>query len=299
MHLQPTPGARLSFSEMYETAHLSRDGLCRDNSLEPALSACISGSAGCLGRKDSHLVDLFPSMSDLPQSFVRNRLLAKLCPEDFDLLQPHLEPVALNRGDVLITPNQPITHVYFLEAGITSVIANTAGGRRIEIGLTGRDGLAGTPVLLGVDSTPHETFMQIAGSALRIKTESLRHALQQSPSLHSLLLRYVQAFTIQTSHTALSNGSHKIEERLARWLLMCHDRLDGDDLPITHEFIALMLGVRRAGVTEALNILEGRGIIRTGRGNIVVLKRTKLEKAAGDSYGVPEAEYHRLIGPLT
>jgi CRP-like cAMP-binding protein len=284
---------------MYETAQFSRVGLHWHNSLEPALSACISGSADSPGRKHSHLVDLFLSMSDLTQSTVRNRLLAKLCSEDFDLLQPHLEPVTLNRGDVLITPNQPIGYVCFIEAGITSVIATTAGGRRIEIGLTGRDGLAGTPVLLGVDSTPHETFMQIAGSGLRIKTENLRHALQQSLSLHSLLLRYVQTFTIQTSHTALSNGSHKIEERLARWLLMCHDRVDGNDLPLTHEFIALMLGVRRASVTEALNILEGRGIIRTGRGNIVVLKRAKLEKAAGDSYGVPEAEYHRLIGPFT
>ncbi len=238
-------------------------------------------------------------MSDPTRPSVRNRLLAQLCSEDFDLLQPHLELVTLNRGDVLITPSQPIEHVYFLEAGITSVIANTAGGRRIEIGLTGRDGLAGTPDLLGVDSTPHETFMQIAGSGLRIKTGYLRQAIQQSPTLHALLLRYVQAFTIQTSHTALSNGSHKIEERLARWLLMCHDRLDGDDLPLKHEFIALMLGVRRASVTEAVNILERRGIIRAGRGNIVVLDRARLEERAGDSYGVPEAEYRRLIGPPT
>ncbi len=235
-------------------------------------------------------------MPDLTQSSVHNRLLAKLCPEDFDLLQPYLEPVTLNRGDVLITPHQPIEHIYFLEAGITSIIANTAGGRRIEIGLTGRDGLAGTPVLLGVDSTPHETFMQIAGSGLRIGTQKLREAIQQSSSLHALLLRYVQAFTIQTSHTALSNGSHKIEERLARWLLMCHDRLDGDDLPLKHEFIALMLGVRRAGVTEALNILGERGIIQASRGNIVIVDRARLEETAGDSYGVPEAEYHRLIG---
>lgn len=235
-------------------------------------------------------------MPDLTQSSVHNRLLAKLCPEDFDLLQPYLEPVTLNRGDVLITPHQPIEHVYFLEAGITSIIANTAGGRRIEIGLTGRDGLVGTPVLLGVDSTPHETFMQIAGSGLRIEAQKLREAIQQSSSLHALLLRYVQAFTIQTSHTALSNGSHKIEERLARWLLMCHDRLDGDDLPLKHEFIALMLGVRRAGVTEALNILEKRGIIQASRANIVIVDRARLEETAGDSYGVPEAEYHRLIG---
>ncbi len=237
-------------------------------------------------------------MPDLSQSSVRNRLLAKLAPEDFHLLLPHLVPVTLNRGDVLVTPNEPIEHVTFLEAGVTSVVANTEGGRRIEIGLTGRDGLAGTPVLLGVDRTPHETFMQVGGAGLRIRTPDLQQALQQSPSIHNLLLRYVQVFTVQTSQTALSNGSHRIEERLARWLLMCHDRLDGDDLPLTHEFIAIMLAVRRAGVTEAINILERQGIIQAKRGNIVVLDRARLEEAAGDSYGVPEAEYRRLIGPL-
>ena len=112
-------------------------------------------------------------MSDLPQSSVRNRLLAKLSPDDFSRLQPSFEPVTLGRGVVLIAPDQPIEHVYFLEAGVTSIVANTAGGRRIEIGLTGRDGLAGTPVVLGVDRTPHETFMQVAGSALRIRTQDL------------------------------------------------------------------------------------------------------------------------------
>jgi CRP-like cAMP-binding protein len=237
-------------------------------------------------------------MPAVSQPSVRNLLLSKLPPEDFSLLQPHLEPVTLDRGDVLVTPNESIEYVTFLEAGVTSVVANTEGGRRIEIGLTGRDGLAGTPVLLGVDRTPHETFMQVAGSGLRIRVRDLRRVIEQSPSVLALLLRYVQVFTIQTSHTALSNGSHKIDERLARWLLMCHDRLDGDDLPLTHEFIAIMLAVRRAGVTEALNILERQGIIRAERGNIVVLKRKKLEQVAGDSYGVPEAEYRRLIGPL-
>jgi CRP-like cAMP-binding protein len=236
-------------------------------------------------------------MPAVSQPSVRNLLLSRLSPEDFSLLQPHLEPLTLDRGDVLVTPNEPIEHVTFLEAGVTSVVANTDGGRRIEIGLTGRDGLAGTPVLLGVDRTPHETFMQVAGSGLRIRVQDLRRVIEQSPSVLAHLLRYVQVFTIQTSHIALSNGSHKIEERLARWLLMCHDRLDGDDLPLTHEFIAIMLAVRRAGVTEALNILERQGIIRAKRGNIVVLKRKKLEQVAGDSYGIPEAEYRRLIGP--
>jgi CRP-like cAMP-binding protein len=214
------------------------------------------------------------------------------------LLKEQLEPVSLSRGTVLVHPNAPIEHVYFLEAGVTSIVANTAGGRRIEIGLVGRDGMAGTPIILGVDRTPHETFMQVGGSALRMEATQLRRLMGQSSSLSDLLLRYVQAFSIQTAHTALSNGSYNIGERLARWLLMCHDRLDDDELSLTHEFIALMLGVRRAGVTEAIHILEGQRIIRAERGNILVLDRARLEETAGDSYGTPEAEYRRLIGPL-
>jgi CRP-like cAMP-binding protein len=280
---------------MYETAHLPQGAPTRILSgLKRAACWFIQS-----GRAPLCLDGSCPTcMPDLPLSSVRNRLLRKLSLDDLSLLHPHLEPVTLDRGDVLVAPNASIEHVYFIESGVTSVVANTAGGRRIEIGLTGRDGLAGTPVLLGVDRTPHETFMQVAGAGLRIGTPDLRHAIRQSPSLHTLLLRYVQVFTIQTSHTALSNGSHRIEERLARWLLMCHDRLDGDDLPLTHEFIAIMLAVRRAGVTEALKIREERGVIQTRRGNIMVLDRAGLEASAGDSYGIPEAEYRRLIGPF-
>jgi CRP-like cAMP-binding protein len=224
--------------------------------------------------------------------------LAALQPDDFELLQPHLAPVALIRGDVLIKPSETIQYVYFIEGGITSIVANTADGRRIEVGLCGRDGMAGVPVLLGADSTPHETFMQVGGSALRIGVEALRGAITRSHTLHGLLLRYVHAFTIQTGQTALSNGSYRTEERLARWLLMCHDRLDGDDLPLTHEFIAIMLAVRRPGVTQAIQALEGKRIIRGGRGRVTVLNRIELERTAGTSYGVPEAEYRRLIGPI-
>src|ERR687894_412989 len=122
-------------------------------------------------------------MPAVSQSSVRNLLLSKLSADDFHLLQPHLEPVTLARGEVLVTPNEPIEHVTFLEAGVTSIVANTQGGRRIEIGLTGRDGLAGTPVLLGVDRTPHETFMQVAGSGLRIRVQDLRRVIEQSPSV--------------------------------------------------------------------------------------------------------------------
>jgi CRP-like cAMP-binding protein len=244
-----------------------------------------------------------PVLTDRPHAgavSARNRLLATLSPEDFSLLQPQLEAVPLPVGTRLVEPHTPIEHVYFLEEGIASVVAATAQGRRIEVGIIGPDGLTGTSILLGADCSPHECFIQMPGSALRIQTDDLRQAVTARVSLHQHLLHFVQAFTTQIGQTALANGSYTIEERLARWLLMCHDRVDGDGLSTTHEFLSLMLGVRRAGVTLALQALEGRGLISTRRGQITVLDRAKLEAVAGDSYGVPEAEYARLIGqPLS
>src|SRR5829696_223726 len=226
----------------------------------------------------------------------RNRLLLALSPPDLSLLEPWLERVALPVGTRLVGPNTPIEHVYFLEEGIASVVATTPQGRRIEAGIIGREGLSGIPILLGADRTPHECFVQTPGEGLRIRTDDLRQAMAASPSLHQHLLRFVQAFMIQMGQTALSNGCHTLEQRLARWLLMCHDRVDGDDLSTTHEFLSLMLGVRRAGVTVGLQALEDRGMISPKRGRVMIQDRAKLEAVAGDSYGVPEAEYARLIG---
>jgi CRP-like cAMP-binding protein len=191
----------------------------------------------------------------LSQSTLHNRLLRTLSPEDFGLLQPHLEHVPANLRD-LIEPNEPIEHMHFPEQGVASIVANTNDGRRIEVGIYGRDGMSGTAVLLGTNQTPHENFIQVPGSLLRMEAAHLRNAIRQSPSLHNLLLRYVQAFQVQTAYTALSNGGYSIDERLARWLLMCHDRLDGDELPITHEFLGIMLAVRRSSVTLAIQVLE-------------------------------------------
>jgi CRP-like cAMP-binding protein len=150
-------------------------------------------------------------------------------------------------------------------------------------------------VVLGDDRSPHETMVQVSGEAMRLPAADLRHAMDASPTLRNLLLRYSQAFMIQTSHTALANGRAKLEERLARWLLMAHDRIDGDELPLVHEFLAVMLGVRRAGVTVALHILEGQALIGARRGKIIVLDRQGLEEAANGIYGVPEREYERLM----
>ena len=233
-------------------------------------------------------------MSAPQQSSVRNQLLAALPPEDFAAIQAHLEPVELELRRVLIEPNQPIEHVYFMEVGYTSIVTNTDGSK-IEIGIIGREGMVGIPVALGVRTTPFECFVQHAGKGLRMATHHLEEVIDERPSLHRRLLRYAQAINVQTSGTAFANAEHTVESRLARWLLMCHDRVDGDDILITHEFLSMMLGVRRAGVTTATHVLEGNGLIRAKRGVITILDREKLEGLADNAYGLPEAEYARLM----
>jgi len=233
----------------------------------------------------------------LPRPNGHNHLLATLSLEDQALVQPHLTDVAMDTGMILEEPDQPIEQIFFPMSGITSMIVS--GGqnqRRIEAGLFGCEGMSGTSILLGAPSTPNELRVQVPGHARMISTDRLRELLTQSPGLQQHFLKFVQAPFIQTSHTALSNKSGSLEERLARWLLMCHDRVEGDRLLLTHDFIAIMLGTRRAGVTEGTQILEGKGVIRAKRGEITVLDREGLEEEAGGSYGVPEAEYARLFG---
>ncbi|WP_159979165.1 MULTISPECIES: Crp/Fnr family transcriptional regulator [unclassified Novosphingobium] len=174
----------------------------------------------------------------------------------------------------------------------------SAGVQSIEVGISGRDGVIGMPLVLDSDRSPHRVFMQVGGEGFRIAAEPLQDAIDQSPSLRKLLLRYVQAFSVQQAYTALSNAIHTIEERLARWLLMTHDRQDSDDIALTHEFMSLMLAVRRPSVTIALHSLEGLGFIKASRGLVVIRSRNDLEEFAGMAYGIPEAEYKRLIGSL-
>lgn len=226
----------------------------------------------------------------------QNRLLQAIGPDDFDLLRPHLAPISLPLRYVVETPNRPIDEIVFVESGMCSIVALANSNRHLEVGIFGREGMSGIPVILGGDSSPQECFVQVAGEGLSMRSDDLRQAMRKSPTLQQVLLRYVQASMAQATSTSLANGRGKVEERLARWLLMTHDRVDGDELALIHEFLALMLGVRRAGVTEALHVLEGHGAIRTGRGRIVVADRARLEESAAGLYGVSEAEYRRLIG---
>ena len=229
-------------------------------------------------------------------SFSRNRLLSALPRDAFEAFRPKLKRVEVELRQVFEEPNEPIPYIYVLEPAIASVVAITAGGEQMEVGLFGPEGMSGQAVVNGSDRSPHRTFIQAPGQALRIETDVFRAALDDNEPLLRVVLLYSQAQSVQLAFTALANGRHTIDERLARWLLMCHDRLDSDVLPVTHEFLALMLGIRRAGVTTALHILEGAGIIKASRGRVEVLDRDELRESAGDCYGAPEAEYERLIG---
>ncbi|MFE1602636.1 Crp/Fnr family transcriptional regulator [Methylobacterium sp. ID0610] len=253
--------------------------------------------------------------------------------EDFALLAPHLGRCTLKRGDVLVEEDGLIEHVSFPEGSISSIIASSPEGLKIEAGIVGKEGCVPLSVILGSDRSPHRIVIQLADGAYRIARPALIDAIEESASygfrmiasrcgnrprsgaarardtvsesdrpetasLRNLLLRFVQVRGLQTNFTALSNAVHPIDERLARRLLMCHDRSPTNEMALTHDFLSLMLAVRRPSVTTALHVLEGNGFIRTERGHITIRDRRGLEEFAQDAYGRPEAEYRRLIGPL-
>ncbi len=235
-------------------------------------------------------------MSQPQQTTVRNRLLKALSSDDFALLQPHMEPTKVELKQTLIEPNQPIKQVFFPESGYGSLATEALEGSKVEAGIIGREGLIGaSPVLLGADRTPHHIFVQAPGEMLAIDTEVLVAAFDGSPSLRKLLLRYIQVLFVEAVQTAFVNATHTSEVRLARWLLMCHDRMDGDELVMTHEFVSLMLGLQRSSATLAVQALEGYRLIKAKRGRLTILDRKALEEIAGAGYGLPEAEYARLI----
>lgn len=225
----------------------------------------------------------------------RNQILSYLSSTDRDLLDAGLERVDLPLRFRLAEPHRPIDAVYFLEAGIASVTTNVRREIPIEVGIIGREGFVNLPVLMGIDRSPSDTFMQIHGTGLRIGVEPLRKAMAQSRTLTPILLRFVHVYMVQTASTVLANGRARIPERLARWLLMAADRVNGDGIALTHEFLATMLGVRRPGVTIALREFERRGLIDGARGTITLLDRGALEAEANGYYGTAEAEFERLF----
>lgn len=231
-----------------------------------------------------------------PSASSGNLLLAALAPSDRELLGPHLEAMPLPLSMVLLQPHAPIEHVYFLTAGLASDVAMTGEDRPVECGLIGVDGLVGLPIVLGTDRGVHESLMQIDGHGYRIRSDALQRALEESAGLRRVLLNYAHAFMAQTGQSAACNARHGIEQRLARWLMMAHDRMPDDRVPLTHDYLALMLGVRRAGVTVALHELEGERLVRGGRGHITVLDRPRLERKSCVCYGLVKQEFERVLG---
>ena len=237
-------------------------------------------------------------MRALGNNLPRNQLLRSLSPWDFAILAAHLEPVDLPLGFPLAVADQTVEKVYFPTHGVASLVATTRTGARAEVGMLGRDGMTGTALLLGAGRTPVETVMQIAGAGLRMTADALRTAMGESVSLQASLSRYAHVAFVQSAFYALANASVSMEARVARWLLMAHDRVDGNELVMTHERLAAMLAVRRSGVTQAIHALEGQRVVRGVRGAIFVLDRPGLMSAAAGSYGRPEMEFERLIAPL-
>jgi CRP-like cAMP-binding protein len=219
-----------------------------------------------------------------------------LQPSDLLLLKPALKDTFLVARQVLEEPHESISHIYFVLSGIVSVVGRAFPSHRIEVGMVGYEGMTGLAVVLGDGRSAHEMLVQSSGSALSIPAVVLRKAMSESRTLTSVMLCYAQAFMVQSSQTALANGRGVLEERLARWLLMWRDRLQDDNTGITREFLAVLLGVRRPGVTLTLHVLEGKGLIKASRNLIRIVDRAGLQKAANGFYGIPEAEYDRLIG---
>jgi CRP-like cAMP-binding protein len=225
----------------------------------------------------------------------RNQLLSSLSGHASSLISPSLEALALPKDFRLASQDSRIEHVYFPESGIASVTVGARGGLAAEAGMFGREGFSPTAVAVGGEISPHNTFMQTPGHGHRIDSDKFRLLLDQDHELERILLRYMHVFATQVSYTALSNAGFKIEVRLARWLLMCHDRVDGDEFNVTHDYMSAMLAVRRPSITGALHDLEGRQLIRSARNLIRIRDRAGLEEFAGEIYGRPEKEYGMLF----
>ena len=222
-----------------------------------------------------------------------NRLLAALPPEEYERVARHLEPVKLASGQVLYHSGQLVDYLYFPLDSMASLVAQMEGGAAIEVGVAGFEGVIGLPALLGVEKSPHLNLVQMPGGAMRARASPLRDELRRGGALLDLTLRYAQAVMVVASQAAACNALHKLSERLAKWLLMSHDRSRGDELPLTQEFLSMMLGVRRAGVTEAAIVLQAEGLIRYRRGHITVLDREGLEGFSCECYHVVKAEFDR------
>ncbi len=227
---------------------------------------------------------------------VRNRLLASLPSDVLARLLPKLSPVVLTMRQELYNPDDTIEAAYFPEAGMISLVSNLDDGMQAEVGIIGQEGMLGTSLLSGVDTSFVEAMVQMPGTALRIGITEFRQELETNAPFRAILLRYNEALQAQVMQTAACNGRHELEQRLARWLLMAHDRADREELPLTQEFMAMMLGVHRPSITVTAGILQRAGLIRYSGGRVTVLDRPSLEAASCECYDAVRQRFAVLLG---
>lgn len=221
---------------------------------------------------------------------IANRLLAALPTKEYQRLLPELELVTLPFGEILYEPGERIRHVHFPNDSIISLLAEVAERSTLEVGIVGREGMAGISVFMGVDTSRYRALVQGEGTAMRMKAASLRTVSEHMGSLHRLLHRYSHSLLTQVSQSAACNRFHRTDARLARWLLMTHDRLGSDEFRLTQEFMSNLLGVRREGVTRAAGALQKQKLIRYSRGHITILDRASLEALSCACYRIIKAE---------
>lgn len=225
-----------------------------------------------------------------------NRLLAALGAEDYERIRPLLRTTPMTYGEVFVEVDGPFADVYFPVVGVISAILVLDDGRTIEVGTVGNEGMAGVPVFLGAERSPTKIYCQVTGEVVRMEAGAFRDEIGRGGPLAVIARRYVQAYINQVSQSVACNGLHTIEERLCRWLLMTHDRMGSDILPLTQEVISEMLGVRRPSVSVVAGTLQKAGLIRYVRGRVEILDRPALESSACECYRIVRREFDRLLG---
>src|SRR5215475_3632297 len=230
-----------------------------------------------------------------PQNATENRLLAALPPHVYESLLPHLTPVQLVPGQVLYEPFSPISYCYFLNNTLISCMSVTEQGASVAVGFVGKEGMIGVAPLIDASLLPYRVIVQIAGSAMRIPSDILKHWFTHNTALHRAILHFIYALFWQIVQTAVCNRFHLTEQRLARWLLFAQDRLDMDTLPTTQEALAQMLGTDRASITRTARKLREAGLLDYGRGKVIIRDRERLELAACECYRVVKSEYDAML----
>src|SRR5579862_8442660 len=228
-----------------------------------------------------------------------NRLLGLLPSRDYERLRPHLQRIPLAYRQSLYRSKKPVEFVYFVETGVGSLVNTMANGEAAEVGTIGNEGVVGLPLLLGDDRAPTSVYVQVPGTGLRMKVTRFEKELARSASMRTVMHHYAHAFFNQVAQSAACNQFHSLEQRCCRWLLMTHDRMQSDEFLLTQEFLAMMLGVQRTGVSAAAGALQRAGLIRYKRGNVTIVDRRGLERRACECYGVSKREFDRLLGGRT